>query len=108
MDGKTHRLLIINPGSTSTKISVFNNRNCIFTESVFHDAPELLKYPTTNDQIPFRRAVIEKILKEHDVDIRTIDIWVGRGGCAYSQKAGVMEIVSVLRKAFIVPTSGPY
>ena len=92
MDGKTHRLLIINPGSTSTKISVFNNRNCIFTESVFHDAPELLKYPTTNDQIPFRRAVIEKILKEHDVDIRTIDIWVGRGGCAYSQKAGVMEI----------------
>ena len=92
MDAKNHRLLIINPGSTSTKISVFDNRTCMFTESVFHDAPELLQYPTTNDQIPFRRAVIEKILAEHDVDIKTVDIWVGRGGCAYSQKAGVMEI----------------
>ena len=92
MDAKNHRLLIINPGSTSTKISMFDNRRCMFTESVFHDAPELLQYPTTNDQIPFRRTVIEKILAEHDVDIKTVDIWVGRGGCAYSQKAGVMEI----------------
>ena len=92
MDGKNHRLLIINPGSTSTKISVFDDRKCMFTESVFHDAPELLRYLTTNDQIPFRRAVIERILAEHNVDISSIDIWVGRGGCAYSQKAGVMEI----------------
>lgn len=91
-NGRSHRLLIINPGSTSTKISVFDDRKCLFTESVFHDAPELLRYPTTNDQMPFRAAVIERILEKHSVPLSSIDVWVGRGGCAYSQKAGVMEI----------------
>ncbi len=86
------RLLIINPGSTSTKVSVFDDRKCLFTRSVFHDAPVLLRYSTTNDQLPFRRQVIEELLEENGIDIRTIDVWVGRGGCAYSQKAGVMEI----------------
>ena len=91
-DRSGHRLLIINPGSTSTKVSVFDGRTCLFTESVFHDAPELLRYPTANGQMPFRAAVIERLLEEHGVGIGTIDVWVGRGGCAYSQKAGVMEI----------------
>ena len=87
-----NRLLIINPGSTSTKISVFDDANCLFTESVFHDAPVLLQYPTTNAQMPFRSQMIRDILKKHDIDIRTINVWVGRGGCAYSQRSGVMEI----------------
>ncbi|HAN42584.1 MAG TPA: butyrate kinase [Sphaerochaeta sp.] len=91
-----HRLLIINPGSTSTKISVFDDETCLFTESVFHDAPVLLQYPTTNDQMPFRAQVIRDILKKHSIDIKTIDVWVGRGGCAYSQKSGVMEIDKLL------------
>ena len=42
--------------------------------------------------MPFRAAVIEKILEKHDIPLASIDVWVGRGGCAYSQKAGVMEI----------------
>ena len=87
-----NRLLIINPGSTSTKISVFDDSNCLFTESVFHDAPVLLQYPTTNAQMPFRAQVIRNILKKHDIDIKSINVWVGRGGCAYSQKSGVMQI----------------
>ena len=86
------KLLIINPGSTSTKISVFEDERNIFTESVFHDAPVLLCYETTNDQLPFRKKVVLDMLKKHDVDIRDIDVFVGRGGCAYSQKEGVMEI----------------
>ena len=90
--GKMNRLLIINPGSTSTKISVFDEDRCLFTESVFHDAPELLRYPTTTDQMPFRTQVILDILGKHGIDISSINVWVGRGGCAYSQKSGVMEI----------------
>ena len=43
------KLLIINPGSTSTKVSYFEDEKNVYTESIFHDAPELLKYPTTND-----------------------------------------------------------
>lgn len=88
----THKLLVINPGSTSTKVSFFENDKNICTESIFHDAPVLLQFPTANDQIPMRRAVIEDFLKKNSIDIHDIDVFVGRGGCAYSQPSGVMEI----------------
>ena len=52
-----YRLLIINPGSTSTKISLFVNEKEVFCESRFHDAPVLLQYPHVNDQVPFRYQV---------------------------------------------------
>lgn len=86
------RLLVINPGSTSTKISVFDDGSEIFTESIFHDAPELLRFSTTNDQLPFRKSVVMDALFRHSVDVDSIDVFVGRGGCAYSQGEGVMEI----------------
>lgn len=86
------RLLIINPGSTSTKVSVFDDEKCLFTQSVFHDAPVLLQYPSTNDQLPFRAQVVREVLEEHGIDIKSIDVWIGRGGCAFPQKAGVIEI----------------
>ncbi len=93
-----HRLLIINPGSTSTKISVFDDKTCVFTESIFHDAPVLLAFPTVNDQVPFRKKVILELLKKHDIDIHSIDVFVGRGGSAYTQRAGVMPIDDRLYK----------
>ena len=62
---KTYKMLVINPGSTSTKVSYFENEKNIYTESIFHDAPELLRYPTVNDQIPLRRAVIEDFVKKN-------------------------------------------
>ena len=49
-----YKLLIINPGSTSTKISVFENEKSVFEMSRFHDAPVLLQYPHVNDQVSFR------------------------------------------------------
>lgn len=86
------RILVINPGSTSTKVSVFDDEKNIFTESVFHDAPELLAYHTVNDQLPFRKKVVMNLLDKHSIPIGTIDVFVGRGGCAYSQEEGVMII----------------
>ena len=74
---KTHRLLVINPGSTSTKISVFDGDKNIFTESIFHDA---------------RKEVILSFLGKHGIDMESIDVFIGRGGCAYSQPEGVMII----------------
>ena len=87
-----YKMLVINPGSTSTKVSYFENEKNIFTESIFHDAPELLKYPTANDQLPMRRKVLLDFLGKHNIDPGDIDVFIGRGGCAYSQRAGVMVI----------------
>ncbi len=86
------RLLVINPGSTSTKVSVFDDDVEVFTKSVFHDAPLLLSYPTTNDQMQMRKQVVLDLLRNHDISIESIDVFIGRGGCAYSQGAGVMAI----------------
>lgn len=86
------KLLIINPGSTSTKISVFEDEMVLFTQSVFHDAPELLRFKSTNDQIGMRRQVVLDALDAHGINIADIDVFVGRGGCACSQAEGVMVI----------------
>ena len=86
------RILVINPGSTSTKVSVFDDDVNIFTESIFHDAPVLLAYSSVNDQLPFRKKVVMDLLNKHDIDICSIDAFVGRGGCAFSQPEGVMVI----------------
>ena len=77
-----YKMLVINPGSTSTKVSYFENEKNVFTESIFHDAPELLKYPTTNDQLPMRRQVLLHFLEEHGMNPGDMDVFVGRGGCA--------------------------
>ena len=89
---KKYRILVINPGSTSTKVSLFQNETSLFERSLFHDAPELLKYPHVNDQMPFRYQVILDMLKEEGVDPASIDVYVGRGGSACTQPGGVTKI----------------
>ena len=86
------KMLVINPGSTSTKVSFFEDEKNVYTESIFHDAPELLQYPTTNDQMPMRKQVLLDFLRAHGMTPADMDVFVGRGGCAYSQTSGVMEI----------------
>ncbi len=92
MDTKEFKLLVINPGSTSTKISLFVNEKEVFCKSQFHDAPVLLQYPHVNDQVPFRYEVIQGMLKEEGLDPAEIDVFVGRGGSACTQPSGVTKI----------------
>ncbi|MBR4576880.1 MAG: butyrate kinase [Clostridia bacterium] len=89
---KIFRLLVINPGSTSTKISLFENETERFCDSRFHDAPVLLQYPHVNDQVPFRYQVILEMLAEQGTDPSDIDVFVGRGGSACTQPSGVTVI----------------
>ncbi len=84
--------LVINPGSTSTKISLFEGERELFCESIFHDAPVLLSFPTVSDQLDFRRKVTEECMSRHGYKPSDVDVFIGRGGCAYSQKEGVMVI----------------
>ncbi|MBR6185361.1 MAG: butyrate kinase [Clostridia bacterium] len=89
---KDYKLLIINPGSTSTKISLFENENERFQKSMFHDAPVLLQFPHVNGQVPFRYKVILDMLASEGCDPADIDVFVGRGGSACTQPSGVTVI----------------
>ena len=91
-EGLDMKQLIINPGSTSTKISLYEGERELFTRSIFHDAPLLLSFKSTNDQLPMRRGVIEELLRVYGYKLSDIDVFIGRGGCAYSQPSGVMVI----------------
>ena len=85
-------LLIINPGSTSTKVSLFENETSLFEKSLFHDADELLKFAHVNDQVPMRAKVILDMLAEEGYDPASIDAFVGRGGSACTQPGGITAI----------------
>jgi len=92
------KLLIINPGSTSTKLSVFEDEKEIATDSTFHDAPVLLKYDNVNGQVPMRMECIMNFLAGNGLTPEDIDVFVGRGGGAHAQKGGVTPIDDLLLK----------
>lgn len=86
------RILVINPGSTSTKVSVFDDETRVFEKSVFHEAAELLKFPHVNDQEPFRADLVLAMLREAGLDPQSVDAFVGRGGSACTQLGGVTKV----------------
>lgn len=89
---KNYRILVINPGSTSTKLSMFENERCIFTEDVFHDSSVLRTFPTINDQLDYRMEVVHQFLEDGHIDLTGIDAIVGRGGGCYSVEGGIYRI----------------
>lgn len=93
---KRYRIFVINPGSTSTKLSMFENDTCLFTEDTFHDSSVLLTFPTINDQLDYRMDVIHRFLREHGIDLHGVDAIVGRGGGCCSVEGGVYAIDDAL------------
>lgn len=78
--GVIFRLLVINPGSTSTKIGVFDNERMVFEEVIRHSSEELFPYPTIFSQYQFRKDVILKTLNKKSINLTKLSAVVGRGG----------------------------
>mgnify|MGYP002730717390 CR=1 FL=1 len=76
----SYKILIINPGSTSTKIGVFEDETLLFEETLRHTTEELAGFNMIVDQKDFRKKVILDVLAEKNFDIKTLDVCVGRGG----------------------------
>lgn len=74
------RILVINPGSTSTKIAVFDDENEIFKVNISHPVEEIQKYPKIIDQFEFRKEVIMKELARAGIPKESLSAVVGRGG----------------------------
>lgn len=91
-----YRILTINPGSTSTKVGCFEGEKELFTMNVSHEASDLAKYAGISDQLPYRKEMILNALKEADIDLSTMDAFVGRGGGLFAIEGGTYEINDVL------------
>ncbi len=87
-----HKVLAINPGSTSTKIAVFEGDKEVFKKNVTHDAAELAKYATVADQLDYRVETILNVCREQGVDISDCAAFVGRGGGLDSCPGGTYAV----------------
>jgi butyrate kinase len=89
---KTFNILTINPGSTSTKIGVFNNEECIFEINVSHSPKQLEQFDNIWDQYTFRKEEIIHALEKEDFEIESLDAVVGRGGLIKPIPSGTYNI----------------
>lgn len=89
---KQYRILAINPGSTSTKIAVYDNEQSVFEEVLRHQAEEVNKFDTIYDQFNFRMDIILQTLENNNIQLSSLDAVVGRGGNMKPVKGGTYEI----------------
>ena len=76
----SYRILTIDPGSTSTKIGVFDDEKMLFEENLHHSAEELAQFETIPQQEAFRRRLVLKALEEHRIPLESLSAVCGRGG----------------------------
>jgi butyrate kinase len=88
----SYKLLMINPGSTSTKIGVYEDENEVLVETLRHSSEEIGKFSGIFEQFNFRKDVILNVLKEKNFDVNTLDAIVGRGGLLKSIEGGTYAV----------------
>lgn len=104
----SNKLLIINPGSTSTKIGVYEDTKELFEETLRHSSEEIGKYETIFDQINFRKEIIVNILKEKNFDLNTLAAVVGRGGMLRPIESGTYKVNDTMLEDLKVGVQGQH
>jgi len=92
MNNMAYTILSINPGSTSTKISVFTDEKPIFIETLRHDPAELDKVGSILEQDQFRKQLVLAAMQQHNVAPTSLHAVVGRGGLVRPLKGGVYTV----------------
>ncbi len=88
--------LIINPGSTSTKIGVFEDETLLFEETLRHSTEEIAQFSSIFEQKDFRKNIILDLLKKKDFDIHSLNVIVGRGGMLKPIPGGTYAVSDAL------------
>lgn len=100
--------LIINPGSTSTKIGVFEDETLLFEETLRHSTEEISQYASIVEQKDFRKNIIVSFLKEKNMDIHSLDVIVGRGGMLKSIPGGTYAVSDALLQDLKIGRQGQH
>ncbi len=75
-----YKVLVINPGATSTKIAIYEDEKEVFSKTIYHSTEEIAKFDRISDQYSFRKDTILHALKEAGISIDEFSAVVGRGG----------------------------
>jgi len=102
------KLFIINPGSTSTKVALFENDKEIWSETQRYDAEVINKFENIGSQEEFRFNEISKILKEKEVSPLEFDAVVGRGGLLHPIKGGTYDINTKMIEELLSSQNGEH
>ena len=100
--------LIINPGSTSTKIGVFEDETLLFEETLRHSTEEIAQYASIVDQKDFRKQIILDLLKEKNFDIKSLQVIVGRGGMLKPIPGGTYAVSDALLEDLKIGKQGQH
>lgn len=92
------RILIVNPGSTSTKIAVYDDEQEVFAQNITHPAEEIARFPRIVDQKGFRKDIILAVLREKNIDPGSIKAVVGRGGLLKPIPSGTYRVNDKMTK----------
>lgn len=101
-----YRILAINPGSTSTKVAVFDNDKEVFSQNIAHKAEELAAFENLTDQKPYRAKLIMEALKENGVELHSLSAVVGRGGGLLATEGGVYKVDETLLHHALIGANG--
>lgn len=106
--GRGFRILVINPGSTSTKIAVYVDNHVVFQETVSHDSAELARLGGVRGQYQLRLDAILEALKRHGESVNGFDAVAGRGGLLKPVESGVYEVNDEMVRDLIGTGSVPH
>lgn len=96
MDKEIIRILAINPGSTSTKIAIFENEDKVWQTNIEHAAEELARFAEIPDQLPYRRDTVLAAVRAAGYELNGIDVFVGRGGGLDPCEGGTYRVGGLL------------
>jgi len=92
MSNLTANILVINPGSTTTKVSLFQDESEILTETINHKIEDLSRFNKASDQDLYRMDYVIRLLREKSIDLSAIKAIVGRGGLLRPIEGGTYTV----------------
>lgn len=91
------KILVINPGSTSTKIAVYEDQCPVLTRTIRHAVEELAAFPAVADQFDFRKSLVLAQLEQEGIPLQ-FDAVIGRGGLVKPIPGGVYEVNEAMKR----------
>ena len=104
----TQSVLVINPGSTSTKIAVFEGAVRLFDHTVSHSSEEINAFATVAAQYEYRRKAITDALEAKGFDMRRLVAVVGRGGALHPIPSGVYKVNDAMKADLLAAKYGEH